>query len=234
MECWSADEWRAEAILFFAFEKAEQPLSGFNDWITDQAPWLYSLLETEISRENQPGGCLLRSDSRTEYPQSPLRGARDREQFEMQKLAPPRPRHSGNARPAAQVTRDSMAAFEGLPLQPDSALFESLTGRSRALQVRRIEDARRGSPDLPADLLILDRKDPRKRFDRRPRRRKRPFPGSISPGPVTTPANEATPAFIAEAGAVLPRSTISKSRSSISKRPAGWGWSVQRRSTREQ
>lgn len=139
-------DWQADAIIFFGFEKSEEPLPGFKRWMEGSAPWISGSQALQDFKGKPQEVAVYYGPADCEIPRLIAVGLGPADKFEPDKLrcaaagAFRKCRELQISRPALPLT-----AFEGLPLDHTTALRESLIGgicglyRYDALKTRDVD-----------------------------------------------------------------------------------------------
>jgi leucyl aminopeptidase len=195
-------QWRTDAILFFGFEKSP-PLPGFQRWTT--APggsWVSHSLALADFQGKPLETAIFHGPSDQAVPRLICLGLGAVEEFDMDKL---RTAMAFGLRKCREMQLKRLAlpllAFEGLGLEITLALEEALIGgmaglyRFDALKTRNIEPSA-----CPATLSIMAETEPGELFRGAVLSARALAAGiQLTRDLVLSPANHATPAFLADA-----------------------------------
>lgn len=196
----SLADWQADGIIFFSFEKAENPLPGFERWVNEQALWLNDLLKLKDFQGKSQQTAVYYSPVRQSIPRVICVGLGPIESFDIDILR--------NAAATAlhkcrdlQLSRPALPllAFAGLPVEINRALKEALiagiTGlyRFTELKTREME----ALDSHPEKLLILHENEPDEALQAAYLSAQATASAvCLARDLVTAPANRATPTFL--------------------------------------
>jgi len=201
------DEWRADALVFFVFEKPHEYLPGLRGFLEGAGKWLavsaalpdFQGKPSEVAVVYAPAGEVL-------VQRVILAGLGPPEQFEIEKLrnaaafALRKCREMGINRPGIAIS-----AFEGFPCEPSSCTVESLlreglTGAMAGLhRFSEMKTKNSDGPQSPESILLLCDADPGPVLRETAVLAQSEVAGIVLARNLTiSPANRATPGFIAE------------------------------------
>ena len=208
----SRDEWRADALIFFAFEKPHEYLSGLREFWEDTGKWLAGS-EVLVDFQGKPSEVAVAYAPAAEGPirRVVLVGLGHAEQFETEKLknaaafALRKCCELGIQRPGIPIL-----ALKGFPCESgfagsascavDVLLRESLTGAMTGLH--RFNEMKTKNADArqdPKAILILDDKAPEPVLKEAAALAEAEVSGIVLARDLTvSPANRTTPRFLAE------------------------------------
>ncbi len=195
-------DWHADAIIFFAFEKADEPLAGFRRYLEEKGGWLSGsgALKDFQAKPNETAVFYAPSGEEG-IPRIILAGLGPADRFESDKLknaaahALRKCREINVARPGI-----AMAAFEGLPLESPAALRETLFGAVAGLhKFSELKTRNSEAEPAPETFLLLSEAEPDRPTIDAVLLAESEAAGVILARDLTvSPANRATPAFLAE------------------------------------
>ncbi len=198
----SVEDWHADAIIFFVFEKADAPLAGFRRYLEGKGSWLSgsAALKDFQAKPNEMAVCYAPSEEKA-IPRVILVGLGPADRFESDKLknaaahALRKCRELNVARPAIAMT-----AFEGLPLESPAALRESLFGAVAGLhKFNELKTRNSEAESAPETLFLLSESEPDNPMAEAVNIAESESGGVMLARDLTvSPSNRATPAFLAE------------------------------------
>ncbi len=201
------DEWRADALIFFVFEKPREYLPGLRGFLEDAGKWLADSAAL-LDFQGKPSEVALLYAPAGQGPVQRiiLAGLGPAEGFETEKLknaaafALRKCPDSGIHRPGIPIS-----AFEGFPCESsscavESLLRESLTGAMAGLhRFREMKTKDLDVPGSPESILLLCEEDPGPVLREIAALAQSEVAGIVLARDLTiSPANRATPGFIAE------------------------------------
>lgn len=195
-------DWKADALLFFAFEKADEPLPGFKRWMSENGSWLAGPMALNDFKATFQQVAVFYGPSDGPVSRVVCVGLGPADQFEPDKL---RKAAAGALRKCRELQLAHSAiplmAFEGLPMDRAAALEEALIGGAAGLY--RYEGFKTRDTELsvyPEALLVLDENEPGDSL-----REVADYAEAVVSGItmardlVSAPPNQATPGFLAQA-----------------------------------
>lgn len=195
----SVSDWQADAVLFYAFEKASEPLPGFKRWLEQSGTWLTQSLALRDFRGKFQDAAVFYGPSEAKISRVVLVGLGTSDKFDMDKLRGATVIGLRKMRELKLVSGAiPLSALEGLPVEPAPALQEVLMAgalglyRFDALKTRDVEAA-----DTPQKLLILSSEEPDEALRQTPLSADAVVSGiALTRDLVTAPSNQVTPGFI--------------------------------------
>jgi leucyl aminopeptidase len=195
----SVSDWHADAVLFYAFEKAPEPLPGFKRWLDQSGTWLTQSMALQDFRGKFQDVAIFYGPSEAKISRVILVGLGTSDKFDMDKL---RGATVIGLRKCRELKLASgaipLSALEGLPVEPAPALQEVLIAgalglyRFDALKTRDVE-----AGDTPEELLILSSDEPDEALRQTPLSVDAMVSGiALTRDLVTAPSNQVTPGFI--------------------------------------
>jgi leucyl aminopeptidase len=201
------DEWQADGLVFFVFEKPHEYLPGLRAFLEDAGKWLaVSAALSDFQGKPSEVAVVYAPAGEVRVQRVILAGLGPAEQFEFEKLknaaafALRKCRDIGINRPGIPIS-----AFEGFPFEPSSCAVESLlreglTGAMAGLH--RFSEMKTKNPDgpqSPESILLLCDADPGPVLRETAALARSEVAGIVLARNLTiSPANRATPGFIAE------------------------------------
>ncbi|MEN6483996.1 MAG: leucyl aminopeptidase [Syntrophobacteraceae bacterium] len=196
-------EWRADAILFFAFENAPEPLPGFRHWISEGSSWPGDAAAAALAdfQWKPQQVALFYAPQGGEIPRVICTGLGPEDKFDMDKL---RGAVSAAVRKCRELRLASPAlplqALEGLPVETGAALREGLMAAFSSLyhyDALKTRDTEHG--EFPETLVLLAEKEPGEALREISSLAAASSMGLFLARELTIlPANEATPSYLAE------------------------------------
>jgi leucyl aminopeptidase len=195
----SVSDWQADALLFFTFEDAPEPLPGFRRWLEESGAWLLQSMALKDFRGKSQETAVYYGPLETRTTRVVQVGLGSLDKFNLDKL---RGATVAGLRKCRELNLSSIAVplsgFEGLPLATASALEEVLIGgalglyRFDALKTREVENAKH-----PERLFIVAEEAPDEAFRQVPFAADAVVSGiELARDLVTAPSNQVTPGFI--------------------------------------
>ena len=192
-------DWRADAVLFYAFENAPEPLPGFKHWLETSGGWLTRSLALQDFRGKFQDLAVFYGPAEATISRVVLVGLGVLDKCDMDKL---RGATVVGLRKCRELKLASMAiplsALEGLPFETVPALQELLIAgalglyRFDALKTRDVESA-----EYPERLLILSENEPDDALRRVPPAAEAMVSGiTLARDLTTAPSKQVTPGFI--------------------------------------
>jgi leucyl aminopeptidase len=208
------DEWKADALVFFVFEKSHEYLPGLRRFLEDVGKWLavtaalpdFAGKPSEVAVVYAPAGGV-------KVQRVILAGLGPAEHFEIEKLknaaafALRKCREMGINRPGIP-----MSAFEGFPCESSSCTVESLlreclTGAMAGLhRFNEMKTKNSDAPQSPQSILLLCDTVPQPVLRETAALAVSEVAGIVLARDLTiSPANRVTPGFIAETASEIAR-----------------------------
>lgn len=194
-------DWHADAVIFFAFEKTDGPLTGFRRYLEEKGGWLSrnGALKDFQAKPNETA--VFYAPGEDAIPRVILVGLGPADRFEPDKLknaaahALRKCREINVARPAT-----ALSAFEGLSLEPPAALREALVGAVTGLH--RFDEFKTKNSEAgpgPEALFLLSDSGIDDALAEAVLLAESEAAGMVLARDLTiSPSNRATPAFLAE------------------------------------
>lgn len=195
-------EWRADAIVFFAFEKSGETLPGLRRYAETEAPWLVETLKLGDFDGKADRTAVFYAPGGSAVPRVILAGLGPIEKFDVSKLRSASAWAMRKCRELHLVQPGfPLAAFEGLFEDPAEVLEETLIGalcglhRFDAFKTREYD-----ASEHPETLLIMTEERPGEALFEAPSRATAIASGmSLARDLTAAPANRVTPTYMAEA-----------------------------------
>lgn len=201
------DEWRADALIFFVFEKPREYLPGLRGFLENAGKWLaVSAALPDFQGRPSEVAVVYAPAGEVQVQRVILAGLGPAEQFEIVKLknaaafALRKCRETGINRPGIPIS-----AFEGFSCEPSSCTVESLlreglTGAMAGLhRFNEMKTKNSDVPQSPESILLLCESDPGPDLLETAALARSEVAGIVLARDLTiSPANRATPGFIAE------------------------------------
>ncbi len=202
-------DWQADAVLFFAFEEStESPLPGFERWIRESGSWIMqSRAFKDFEGKADQVTVLYAPVDYSGISKVMVLGLGPRDKFDLDKF---RSAVSAGFRKCREnrVTKPGLplCAFDGLPLEtPAVALQEALLSATLSLyRYDAFKTKNQEQPSGPESLLLLSEREPDEAL-----RDALAYAQAVASGVrlardlTAAPANEATPAFMANTATQL-------------------------------
>jgi leucyl aminopeptidase len=201
--------WHSDAIIFFSFEKAENPLPGFRDFLNESGSWLvHTAALGDFQGKHNDIAVFYAPPGDIPVQRIVLVGLGPADRFEAEKIknacafAFRKCGELGIDRPAIPLS-----AFEGVLLEKTVGLREALTGGITGLhRFKELKTKNSDSPTGPKTILILSETQPDATLSEIPRLVQSEAAGIILARDLTiSPANRVTPTFLADTARDLSR-----------------------------
>ncbi|MFZ0928098.1 MAG: leucyl aminopeptidase [Syntrophobacteraceae bacterium] len=206
------NEWRADALVFFVFEKSHGYLPGLKGFLEDVGKWLaVSAALPDFQGKPSEVAVVYAPARDVRIQRVILAGLGPAEQFEIEKLktsaafALRKCREMGINRPGIPIS-----AFEGFPCEPpsctvESLLREGLIGAIAGLhRFNEMKTKNSDAPQSPESILLLCDADPGPELLETAALAGHEVAGIALARDLTiSPANRATPGFIAETASAI-------------------------------
>ncbi|MDY0042784.1 MAG: leucyl aminopeptidase [Desulforhabdus sp.] len=194
-------QWRADAILFYAFEGAAQHLPGVQRWLREQPSWATQLNPLKDFTGKLQETAVYYGSPGQLIPRVLCVGLGPAESLDLEKLRTAtadllrKCRELHISRPAIPLM-----AFDGLSLEADSTFREAIIGAISGLYRYEVLKTREESQTaLPEVLLILNESAPTEGSARALEDASATAAGiALARDLVTAPSNRATPAFLVQ------------------------------------
>ena len=192
-------DWRADAVLFYAFENAPEPLPGFKRWLETSGGWLTQSLALQDFRGKFQDIAVFYGPSDAAISRVVLVGLGVSDKCDMDKLREATVVGLRKCRELKlALVAMPLSALEGLPFEAVPALQEMLIAgalglyRFDALKTRDVEPS-----DYPEKLLILSENEPHEALRQVPFAAEATVSGiTLARDLITAPSNQVTPGFI--------------------------------------
>lgn len=194
----SVSEWRAEALIFYVFENASEPLPGFKRWLQENGTWLTQSAALRDFRGKFKDAAVCYGPPEAPVTRLVLVGLGPEDKFDLDKL---RGASAVGLRKCRELKLSAagipLSALAGLSCEAAPALAEVIIGgmlglyRFDALKTRDLDPA-----DYPERLLILSEDEPDEILRQVPPSAEAVVSGiTLARDLTTAPANQVTPGF---------------------------------------